>query len=321
MSDTDPSTTFTCSRFAPSTTGTAHPGTLLAGLLCWLDARAHGARVVLRLEDLDRERTRPGYVEGLAADLAWFGLDWDDTHRQSAATARHEAAVEALVAAGRVFACSCSRADIRRAGQRAPDGSFAYPGTCRERRVDLVSWRTSALPLRLRLTRDPVRIDDDNGDAYVGDAAALFGDPILRRRGGAFAYNFASIVDDAAAGVDRVVRGRDLAPTTLLQVALQRALGLPRPRYRHHLLLLERRDRKLSKFHGAVGADALRERYTAEDLCGRLAAFAGLVEPGAACRPVDLVDEFDWSRVRQDDLELSWSVDDGLQAILDDGAR
>ena len=299
-------------RFAPSTTGEAHPGTLLAAMLCWLDARSAGADVLLRLEDLDRTRTKPGFVERMERDLAWFGLEWDARSLQSESSERHEHELDLLVKAGRVYACDCSRTEIRTSGQQAPDGSRAYAGTCRAQRVAASDWRTDPRPLRLALESDPLEIADESGVRWVGDAAALFGDPILRRRDGVYSYQFASVLDDAAAAVDRVTRGRDLGPSTLLQVALQRALGLSTPTYRHHCLFLERRDAKLSKLHGAVGAEALRDVYSAEALCGALASFVGLVPEGTSCRPAELVETFDWSVVSARDVELRWSPDTGL---------
>lgn len=299
-------------RFAPSTTGRAHPGTLLAALLGWLDARSRGDEIVLRLEDLDRERTKAGYAEALRADLAWLGLDWDGVERQSDNDSRHAAAIDRLASEGSVYACDCSRATVRGAGRRAPDGSHAYPGTCRDQRVDRLTWRDDPRPLRLALEPDPIGLQDESGVDLSGDAAALFGDPILRRRDGATAYHLASVVDDAASGVDRVVRGRDLLPATLLQVALQRRLGLATPTYRHHALLLERRGEKLSKLHGAVDVEALRVRYDAASLCGALAGFVGLAPPGSRCVPADLVSGFDWDRVAPGDVLLEWDPDTGL---------
>lgn len=317
MSATHPSAPAECGRFAPSTTGRIHPGTLIAALLCWLDARSRGARVLLRLEDLDRERTKPGYVEAMARDLEWFGLDWDACERQSEERARHEAALEDLVAQGRVYTCRCSRAEIRAAGRPAPDGSHRYPGTCRTRVVRPDGWRETGDVLRLRLERDPVELRDESGLDLSGDASDLFGDPVLRRRDGAYAYQLVSVVDDAAAGVDRVVRGRDLAPSTVLQVAIQRVLGLPTPVYRHHALFLERSGDKLSKLHGAVDIEALRTRYDARTLCGALAGAFGLVPPGTACRPADLVADFDWGRVAREDVLLVW--DPGAHPALRPG--
>ncbi len=311
-------------RFAPSTTGGVHPGTLLAALLCWLDARAQGGAVLLRLEDLDRERTKPGFVDAMERDLAWFGLDWDGVSRQTDRESAHAESLSDLVNSGRVYACDCSRAQIRASGEPAPDGSYRYPGTCRSQVVRADGWREEVRPLRLQLESTPVDLLDESGLDLSGDAALLFGDPVLRRRDRSYAYHFASVLDDAAEGVTRVVRGRDLAPSTLPQVALQRLLGLPTPAYRHHALFLERSGsgggsgsgagEKLSKLHGAVDVTALRARYEADELCGVIASAVGLVPPGTRCGPVDLVDGFDWGRIADTDVELSWSVDHGLSA-------
>lgn len=303
-------------RFAPSTTGLAHPGTLLAGLLGWLDARSRGGEVLLRLEDLDRERTKPGYVERMERDLAWFGLDFDGRQLQSERHEAHAAALDALAREGRIYACDCSRATIRARGRLAPDGSHAYTGTCRGQSVGAAAWREESRPLRLVLESESIALFDESGLDLSGDAAQLFGDPVVRRRDGAFAYHFASVLDDDASEVDRVVRGRDLAPATLLQVALQRALGLRTPRYRHHCLLLERRGEKLSKLHGAVDVESLRGRYDAEALCGALASFVGLASEGARRTPHDLLADFDWSRVSESDIELGWDEADGLSRVV-----
>lgn len=304
---------FKIGRFAPSTTGRIHPGTLIAGLLCWLDARSSRARVVLRLEDLDRERTKSGYVDELERDLEWFGLDWDSRSLQTENSERYEAALERLVGEGRVYACDCSRAEIRKTGRRAPDGSVCYPGTCRSKTVTSAQWRWVDHPLRLHLDPRETPLRDESGLDLSGDAAKLFGDPILRRRDGAYSYHFASVIDDSESDVDRVVRGRDLAPSTILQVALQHQLMLPTPSYRHHCLFLERAGNKLSKLHGAVDVGALREKYDSSELCGLLASFVGLVPAGTVCQPIDLVDEFDWNRVCREDVELQWDIDEGLR--------
>lgn len=297
-------------RFAPSTTGPAHPGTFLAALLCWLDARSRGARLVLRLEDLDPERSRPGFVRGLPDDLAWLGLDFDAVERQSEHAERHAAALDRLAAQGRLYPCACSRAALRSRGETAPDGSGRYPGLCRGRPLPPGGWRASAEPLRVRLDPGEVAPCEESGLDLRQDPLRAFGDPVVRRRDGAVAYHLASAVDDAAAGVTRVVRGRDLAPSTALQLALRRLLGLPEPRYRHHLLLLEERGAKLAKLHGAVGADALRRALGARELCGFLAHAAGLRPAPAPVTPRELLPEFAWERVEARDAIVRWAEPD-----------
>jgi glutamyl-tRNA synthetase/glutamyl-Q tRNA(Asp) synthetase len=294
-------------RFAPSTTGRAHPGTLLAGLLCWLDARSRGGRLILRLEDLDPDRSRAELVAGLCDDLAWLGLDFDEVQRQSAARARHEAALDALAAHGLLYPCACSRAALRAHAALAPDGGFAYPGTCAARALPAGGWRASDEPLRVRIPVGEVRVPDESGASWTLDPARAFGDPIVRRRDGAIAYHLASVVDDAASGVTRVVRGRDLALHTPLQVALRSLLALPVPAFRHHLLLLEPHGDKLAKLHGAVAAPELRLHYDAAAMCGALARACGLRAIATPVTPHELLRDFDWSRVRADDAVVRWS--------------
>jgi glutamyl/glutaminyl-tRNA synthetase len=148
---------------------------------------------------------------------------------------------------------------------------------------------------------------DEGGIDLAQDPALEMGDPVLRRRDGAIAYHLAVVVDDAAEGVTRVVRGRDLAPCTAIHCVLQRALGLPTPSYRHHLLLLEERGAKLAKLHGAVGWQALRKRSSPEALCGWLAWVAGLQPEPRPRSPIGLLADFDWSRVRSDDAIVRWT--------------
>ena len=304
-------------RFAPSTTGPAHPGTLLAALLCWLDARSRGARLLLRLEDLDPQRCRPEWSDAMRRDLAWLGLDFDAVEAQHASRARHEAALDRLAEQGLVYACRCTRGELRGelrgAAEPAPDGGLRYPGTCRARGLPAGGWRAASDPLRVALPAGRIELADESGADLGQGPAAEMGDPIVRRRDGSLAYQLAGVVDDAAAGVTRIVRGRDLAASTATQVALQRLLGLPQPRYRHHLLLLEERGGKLAKLHGAVGADALRARYDAPAVCGLLAHAAGLARTSEPTAPAELLAGFAWDLVARDDRVLRW---DGERLVL-----
>lgn len=293
-------------RFAPSTTGSAHPGTLLAALLCWLDARARGDRLVLRLEDLDPQRSTPARVAQMQEELAWFGLDFDAVWRQSERRGAHEAALDALSEAGRLYPCGCSRSQIRAAGTPTPDGGVRYPGTCRGRALPAGGWRACAEPLRLRLPEGVVVPPREGEPALDQDPLAAFGDPIVRRRDGAIAYHLASVVDDHDAGVTRVVRGRDLATSTATQVRVREALGLPVPVHRHHLLLLEPQGDKLAKFHGSVGVPELREEMDAAALRGVLAHACGLAPEPAPVSTDALLADFSWDRVRDADRVLEW---------------
>jgi len=299
-------------RFAPSTTGEAHPGTLLSALLVWLDARARGGHVALRLEDLDITRTKPVFADQLALACAWLGLDWDATVIQSERLAAHEAALDTLAAAGRLYPCTCSRAD-RSGGRRAPDGGWVYDNTCRTRALPAGGWRAVPHALRARLDDDRIELVDDGGMDLSQTPALEMGDPIVRRKDGVIAYQLAVVVDDADAAITDIIRGRDIAASTATQIALQRLLGVTTPRYRHHFLLLEpRTGEKLAKLHGSIPFAQIRAHYDGATLCGWLARTAGLIEQPVACTPADLVATFDWARVRADDCVVRWA--DGLIA-------
>jgi glutamyl/glutaminyl-tRNA synthetase len=306
------------SRFAPSTTGEAHPGTLLAGLLVWLDARSRGGRVILRLEDLDITRTKAAWAEQMIAACRWLGLDWDEVVVQSDRRTAHEAALDALAAAGRLYPCGCSRAS-RTGGRRAPDGSWAYDNTCRGRALPAGGWRAAHEPLRARLDDDRIELFDEGGLDLSQTPARDLGDPVVRRRDGVIAYQLAVVVDDHHAAITDVIRGRDIAPSTATQVMLQRLLGMPAPRYRHHFLLLEPGAGKLAKLHGAIPFSQLRTRHDGPALCGLLAHAAGLAPTAAPCRPAELVAAFDWNRVPRSDRVAIWD-EHGL-SITDDAPR
>jgi len=296
-------------RFAPSTTGEAHPGTLLSALLVWLSARSVNGRAILRLEDLDRTRVKAAWSEQMIGALAWLGLTWDETVIQSARTGRHEAALDQLAAQGRLYPCTCSRAR-RTGGRPAPDGG-AYENTCRDRALPVGGWRALAeTSIRVRLPDDRIELVDQGGVVLSQQPAHELGDPIVRRRDGAIAYQLAVVVDDADEGITDVIRGRDIAASTATQVMLQRLLGLAHPRYRHHFLFLEPAGAKLAKLHGSIPWTALRECYTdPRELCSVLAVAANL-GPGS---PQELVPSFAWSRVPTADKVALW---DGTSLVI-----
>ena len=297
------------SRFAPSTTGEPHPGTLLSALLVWLDVRARGGTAVLRLEDLDPTRSKRAWVERIITACAWLGLDWDQIVVQSDRRAAYDAALDALAAADRLYACKCSRA-TRASGRRAPDAGWAYDNTCRDRRV--VDWRGSGDAIRARIDDDRVTLVDDCGVDLSQTPAREMGDPIVRRKDGSIAYHLACVVDDASARITDVVRGRDIAPSTATQIALQRLLALATPRYRHHLLLLEPAGEKLAKLHGSIPWSQVRTRHEAAALCGILAHAAGLIERARDCTPRDLVGGFDWNRISPRDRVVRFDPERGI---------
>lgn len=243
----------------------------------------------------------------MQADLAWLGLDFDAVEVQGELGARHEAALDRLAAGGVLYPCACTRSLLRATAEPALDGSRRYPNRCRGRALPAAGWRASTEPLRVALPEGRVAPRDEGGLDLAQDPARELGDPIVRRRDGAVAYQLAVVVDDAASGVTRVVRGRDLAPSTATQLALQRLLGLPELVYRHHLLLLAEHGGKLAKLHRAVSAEALRSAYTASALVGWLAFAVGLRASDEPTTPEALRADFSWDRVRSDDRVVRWT--------------
>ncbi len=246
-------------RFAPSPTGPLHFGSLVAALASWLDARAAGGRWLLRIEDLDRPREKPGATAAIQRRLGSFGLDWDgEVVFQSERTPRYEEALRRL--REKAYACGCSRREIAdSAVSLAGDGAQVYPGTCRN---GLATGKT-ARALRVRTDGDTIRFVDRVQGPLAQNVEREVGDFVLRRADGQFAYQLAVVVDDAEQGVTDVVRGADLLDSTPRQILLQRLLGLPTPRYLHVPVAIDASGEKLSKQSGALPAKASLRRALA----------------------------------------------------------
>ncbi len=262
-------------RFAPSPTGPLHAGSLVAALASWLDARAHGGRWLVRIEDVDTPRCVPGAEATILAQLARCGLLPDEVPlRQSRRGALYAAALAGLLGAGHAYVCGCTRSDIARvlaasgvAHERHAE--WVYPGTCRPERGGLRDRPGRSVRLRVGDHALPVAWTDRRLGAQAQDVAREVGDFVLHRADGLWAYQLAVVVDDAAQGISDVVRGEDLADNTPRQAVLQRLLGVPKPRYLHTPLVLGPDGEKLSKQNGAEPAElgdpvmALRAAATA----------------------------------------------------------
>ena len=260
----------TTTRFAPSPTGRLHLGHAFSAVT----GRTAGDRFLLRIEDLDAGRCRPEFADGIFKDLRWLGIKWDgDVLVQSERLAAYNAALERLRARGLVYPCFCTRADIA-ASLTAPHGDAAtgYPGTCRglpddpsRRAIMPHSWRLDSGKALALVGRPGWREQD--GQRFDTEAADI-GDAILARKDAPAAYHLACVVDDAASGVDLVVRGKDLRPSTPVQRLLQQLLGLPEPTYLHHPLVAHSDGRRLAKRDQAPTLTAMR----AEGVDGRMLA-------------------------------------------------
>jgi glutamyl-tRNA synthetase len=274
-------------RYAPSPSGDLHLGNLRTALLAWLFARSTDRRFLMRVEDLDR--VRPGAQARQLADLAAIGLDWDGpVIRQSERLPRYQAAIDRLTGAGLVYECYCTRREIQQAAT-APHGPMgAYPGTCRtltdaERAAHRADRRPAALRLRASVTEFEI-VDELHG-RYRGQVDDL----VLRRGDGTPAYNLAVVVDDAAQGIDQVVRGDDLLASTPRQAYLASLLELPVPRYVHVPLVLNEAGIRLAKRDGAVTlADQLALGNTPEQVAAALACSLGY----PPLSPIELLGSF-----------------------------
>lgn len=239
-------------RFAPSPSGELHVGNLRTAALAWLVARSTGRRFLLRIEDLDEQRSRPEYAEGQIADLQAIGLDWDgEPVWQSTRLHEYRRALEELTAAGHTYECYCSRREIRDAQSAPHAGAGRYPGTCRA--------LTAAQRAERRSAGRPPTIRLRGGDAerswvdiVRGEQHGLADDVVLSRWDGALAYNLAVVVDDIWQDVDQLVRGDDLVDQTATQIVLIELLGGTSPSYGHVPLVVNQRGERLAKRDGAV---------------------------------------------------------------------
>jgi glutamyl-tRNA synthetase len=287
-------------RFAPSPTGPLHLGNLRTALLAWLFARSQGARFLVRVEDLDRSRVRPGLEEAQLADLRAIGLDWDGpVVRQSERLEMYEEAISRLGADGLLYPCYCTRAEVRAAAS-APHGISAadrYPGTCRElTAAERAEREADGRRPALRVRAEGERIAFE--DRLLGRFEDEVDDFVVRRNDGAPAYQLAVVVDDAAQGVGEVVRGADLVDSTPRQLLLYRLLGLTAPSYAHVPLVLGPDGKRLAKRHGAVTlADRAGQGESPHNALAWMARSLGLADEGERPSAAGLIPRFDPDRL------------------------
>lgn len=302
-------------RYAPTPSGLVHVGNALAGLLAWASVRRQGGTFVWRLEDLDPPRVLPGAAAAAQADLAWLGLDWDESpetggpfppYDQSGSGAIYDAALAGLATAGRLFPCTLSRKELASiaTAPHGPDGSPPYPASQRPAGLPAdwyARFQTEAradAALRFMVAPGEVAFTDAVQGRCSQDVAATVGDFILKRRDGLYAYQLAVVVDDLRQGITEVVRGCDLLDSTARQIQLIEALGGRPPRYAHIPLVLNAAGEKLSKRDQALTLQSLRQAgVKPEALLGYLAAAIGLRPDARPVGAAALAADFAWSRV------------------------
>ena len=293
-------------RFAPTPSGRMHLGNVFAALVAWLSVRSQHGSLVLRMEDLDTQRTSADFAETLRDDLKWLGLTWDEeTPPQSQRTTVYDRYFEKLMDEGLLYPCYCTRSQLH--SVNAPhlsDGTYVYPGTCRNLTDPPAgrkpAWRIT-VPDREWSFHDLVQGD------YRLNLATGCGDMVVRRADGVYVYQLAVTVDDGESGVTEVVRGMDLLSSAPRQMYLQEKLGFSHPVYGHVPMLLAPDGRRLSKRDKDLDLGVLRQRLTPEALIGTLAFAAGLTERNIPISAAELATLFSWENLRGDAIYLDAS--------------
>ena len=297
-------------RFAPTPSGRMHLGNVFAALLAWLSVRSRDGEMVLRMEDLDTQRTSADFAQVLREDLMWLGLDYDrETPAQSLRTEAYDEAFRILEEKGLIYPCYCTRSQLH--SVNAPhlsDGTYVYPGTCRHLTADQRKAFDRKPAWRVRVPEKVWSFTDRVQGAYSLDLSTECGDMVVRRADGVYVYQLAVTVDDGAAGVTEVTRGMDLLSSAPRQMYLQELLGLPHPEYAHVPMLLAPDGRRLSKRDRDLDLGELRRRVTPEQLIGTLAYAAGIIERLEPVSARELAKGFSWEKVKGESLYLDASI-------------
>lgn len=282
-------------RFAPSPTGRMHLGNVFSALLSWLSAKSKGGQWLLRIEDIDRQRSRQAFADLLMDDLQWLGLPWDGTPvYQSQRSDIYEHYFDMLQQQGLTYPCYCTRADLL--ATQAPhesDGRVVYAGTCRHKALQ----PGVAAATRLMVPDEDITFTDGHYGTHSVNLAQQVGDFIIRRKDGAWAYQLVVVIDDALMGVTEVVRGCDLLLSSPQQMYVARLLGFETPLFIHLPLLCNAQGQRLSKRDQSMDMASLRERYTANEIIGQLAHCAGLLLEPVPVSPADLLPLFLWDNI------------------------
>jgi len=295
-------------RFAPTPSGRLHLGNILCAMLAYLSARSQGGRFLLRIEDVDVPRCPRSLAQQAISDLEWLGFTWDEAPLyQSDRTEIYREALDRLAAAGHIYPCFCTRAQLMSlAAPNLGDTQVVYNRACASLTAQEAAQRakTRAPAMRLRVPEEDVAFEDGLFGVQHENLARDCGDFILRRSDGLYGYQLAVVVDDALTGVTEVVRGRDILSATPRQIYLQRLLNCPQPAYVHIPLLVDAQGRRLAKRDKDLDLSELAKRFTPAEILGMLAFSAGLQQETRPMTLEELIPLFDWALVKRDDLRL-----------------
>ena len=296
-------------RFAPTPSGRMHLGNVFAALVAWLSVRSRDGSLVLRMEDLDTQRTSAEFADILRDDMRWLGLDWDkETAPQSQRSEAYQTYFERLRDMDLLYPCYCTRSQLH--SVNAPhlsDGTYVYAGTCRNLSAAQQAAFDRNPAWRVKVPDKEWLVNDMAQGIYQENLSTDCGDFVVRRADGVFVYQLAVTVDDGEAGVTEVVRGQDLLSSAPRQMYLQSLFDFPHPAYGHVPMLLAPDGRRLSKRDKDLDLGYLRSHLTPEQLSGALAYSAGLIDQKTALSAKELIPEFTWDKLKKEAIYLDFS--------------
>ena len=294
-------------RFAPTPSGRMHLGNVFAGMIAWLSVKSRGGEMILRMEDLDTQRTSDELAQTLREDLSWLGLTWDrETEPQSRRSQVYDGYFARLQEMDLLYPCYCTRSQLH--SVNAPhlsDGTYVYAGTCRNLTDAERAAFGRAPAWRVKVPDKIWTVEDLMQGTYRENLATDCGDFVVRRADGVYVYQLAVTVDDGEAGVTEVVRGNDLLSSAPRQMYLQELFGFKHPTYGHVPMLLSVDGRRLSKRDKDLDLGVLRQKMKPETLLGILAHACGLIEKKEAVSAKELATVFSWDKIKKEDIFLT----------------
>ena len=293
-------------RFAPTPSGRMHLGNVFAAMIAWLSVKSRDGQMVLRMEDLDTQRTKEEYAAVLRQDLLWLGLTWDqETAPQSKRSAIYDTYFKKLQDLGLLYPCYCTRSQLHNVNApHLSDGTYVYAGTCRNLTDSERATFDRAPAWRVMVSDKVWIVEDKIQGVYTENLVTDCGDFVVRRADGVYVYQLAVTVDDGQAGVTEVVRGRDLLSSAPRQMYLQSLFGFNHPEYAHVPMLLAPDGRRLSKRDKDLDLGELSKVMSGEKLLGSLAHSAGLLDKSTPISAKELAKEFSYKNLKTEDICL-----------------